>query len=97
MVVGGQCEFQNCSHIGVQGCAVKGGWERYPYYLQLLEEIKIDEESQLNKYVTKKEGGVRCKMGEKGMEQGRARLDRKKYRIESRKKMKQTMMTELKF
>ncbi|XP_019093603.1 PREDICTED: uncharacterized protein LOC104750544 [Camelina sativa] len=97
MVEGGQCEFQNCSHIGVQGCAVRGGWERYPYYLQLLEEIRIDEESQIKKYGTKKEAAVRCNMGEKGVEQGRARLDPKKYRRESRKTMKQTMMTELDF
>lgn len=59
MVEGGKCEFENCSHIGVQGCAVKDGWERYPYYLQLLEEIRIEEESQLKKYGTKKEGDTR--------------------------------------
>lgn len=34
-------------------------WERYPYYLKLLDEIRIDEESQLKKYGTKREGDVR--------------------------------------
>ncbi|KAG7586130.1 RsgA GTPase domain [Arabidopsis thaliana x Arabidopsis arenosa] len=97
MVEGGKCEFKNCSHLGVYGCAVTGDWERYHYYLQLLEEIRIDEESQLKKYGTKREGGVSCHMGEKGVEQAKPRIDPKKYRRESRKTMKQTMMKELEF
>ncbi|CAA0321433.1 unnamed protein product [Arabidopsis thaliana] len=59
MVEGGKCKYKDCSHLGVQGCAVTGGWERYDYFLQLLDEIKIDEECQLKKYGTKREGGVR--------------------------------------
>lgn len=65
-----------------------GGWERYDYFLQLLDEIKIDEECQLKKYGTKREGGVSCHMGEKGVEQAKPRIDPKKYRRESRKTMK---------
>lgn len=59
MIEGGQCLFNDCSHIGVEGCAVRGNWERYPYYLQLLDEIRIEEESQLKKYGTKREGNAR--------------------------------------
>lgn len=61
MIEGGKCEFSGCSHIGVPGCAIlEGGWERYTYYLQLLDEIRTEEESQLKKYGTKKgEGDVR--------------------------------------
>ncbi|KAG7650873.1 P-loop containing nucleoside triphosphate hydrolase [Arabidopsis thaliana x Arabidopsis arenosa] len=88
MVEGGKCKYKDCSHLGVQGCAVTGGWERYDYFLQLLDEIKIDEECQLKKYGTKREGGVSCHMGEKGVEQAKPRIDPKKYRRESRKTMK---------
>lgn len=34
-------------------------WERYPYYLQLLDEIRIREEFQLRTFGTKREGDVR--------------------------------------
>lgn len=38
---------------------MKGDWERYPYYLQMLDEIKIREEIQLRTFGTKREGDVR--------------------------------------
>ncbi|KAL1216442.1 Small ribosomal subunit biogenesis GTPase RsgA 1 [Cardamine amara subsp. amara] len=95
MVEGGTCRFNNCSHIDVQGCAVVDGWERYPYYLKLLDEIRIDEESQLKKYGTKREGDVRYKMGKDGVASGEPRIQPKKCRRESRKKTKQRMISEL--
>lgn len=55
-----RCSFNNCLHIGEPGCVVKGDWERYPYYLQLLDEIKIREEFQLRTFGTKREGEFRC-------------------------------------
>ncbi|XP_043688457.1 small ribosomal subunit biogenesis GTPase RsgA 1, mitochondrial isoform X2 [Telopea speciosissima] len=54
-----KCSFSDCLHLGEQGCVVKGDWERYPYYLQLLDEIKIREEFQLRTLGTKREGDVR--------------------------------------
>jgi len=56
---GAKCLFNDCVHLGEHGCVVKGEWERYPYYLQMLDEIKIREEIQLRTFGTKREGDVR--------------------------------------
>lgn len=55
----GKCAFSNCLHLGELGCVVDGKWERYPFYLQLLDEIRIREEFQLRTFGTKREGDVR--------------------------------------
>lgn len=55
----GKCSFSDCLHIGEPGCLVKGDWERFSYYLQLLDEIKVREEFQLRTFGTKRESGVR--------------------------------------
>ncbi|XP_013701830.2 small ribosomal subunit biogenesis GTPase RsgA 1, mitochondrial isoform X1 [Brassica napus] len=90
-----KCGFKDCLHIGEPGCVVKGGWERYPYYLQLLDEIRVREEFQLRTFGTKREGDVRYKVGGMGVKQAEPRLQPKKHRRESRKKVKQTMISEL--
>ena len=54
-----KCSFNDCLHLGEPGCIVKADWERYPYYFQLLDEIKIREEFQLRTLGTKREGDVR--------------------------------------
>jgi len=54
-----KCLFNDCVHLGERGCVVKGDWERYPFYLQMLDEIKIREEIQLRTFGTKREGDVR--------------------------------------
>lgn len=59
MIEDEKCGFKDCLHIGEPGCVVKGDWERYPYYLQLLDEIRIREEFQLRTFGTKREGDVR--------------------------------------
>jgi hypothetical protein len=38
---------------------LKADWERYPYYFQLLDEIRIREEFQLRTFGTKTVGDVR--------------------------------------
>ncbi|KAL1216446.1 Small ribosomal subunit biogenesis GTPase RsgA 1 [Cardamine amara subsp. amara] len=95
MIEGEKCGFKNCLHIGEPGCVVKGDWERYPYYLQLLDEIRIREEFQLRTFGTKREDDVRYKVGGMGVKQAEPRLQPKKHRRESRKKTKQTMISEL--
>lgn len=55
----GKCLFSDCLHLGERGCLVGGDWERYPYYLQLLDEITIREEFQLRTVGTKRESDVR--------------------------------------
>jgi ribosome biogenesis GTPase / thiamine phosphate phosphatase len=54
-----RCSFNDCLHLGEPGCVVRNDWERYPYYLQLLDEIKIREEFQLRMFGTKREGEFR--------------------------------------
>ncbi|CAA7058424.1 unnamed protein product [Microthlaspi erraticum] len=91
----GKCGFKDCLHIGEPGCVVKGDWERYPYYLQLLDEIRVREEFQLGTFGRKTENVVRYKVGRMGVKQAEPRLEPKKHRRQSRKKMKQTMISEL--
>ena len=54
-----KCSFKNCLHLGEPGCIVKGDWERYQYYFQLVDEIRIREEFQLRTFGTKREGDIR--------------------------------------
>ncbi|KAG0478437.1 hypothetical protein HPP92_013156 [Vanilla planifolia] len=90
-----RCSFNDCLHLGEPGCLVKGDWERFPYYLQLLDEIKIREEVQLRTFGTKREGDVRYKVGTMGIKQPEPRLELKKHRRVSRKQLNQTMLDQL--
>ncbi|CAN6550937.1 unnamed protein product [Malus baccata var. baccata] len=90
-----KCSFNDCLHLGEPGCVVSADWERYPYYFQLLDEIRIREEFQLRTYGTKKEGDVRYKAGDKGVQQAEPRLELKKHRRVSRKSMNQSLLDEL--
>ncbi|KAI0510520.1 hypothetical protein KFK09_011124 [Dendrobium nobile] len=90
-----RCSFSDCLHVGEPGCVLKGDWERYPYYLQLLDEIKIREQIQLRTFGTKREGDVRYKMGEMGIIQPEPRLEPKKHRRVSRKRLNQSILDEL--
>ncbi|KAF3776624.1 putative ribosome biogenesis GTPase [Nymphaea thermarum] len=90
-----KCSFSDCLHIGEPGCIVKGDWERYPYYLQLLDEIKVREEFQLRTLGTKREGDVRYKMGGMGVKQAEPRLELKKHRRQSRKRLNQSLLDDL--
>ncbi|KAJ7957582.1 Ribosome biogenesis GTPase [Quillaja saponaria] len=89
------CSFNNCLHLGEPGCIVKGDWERYPFYFQLLDEIRIREEFQLRTFGTKREGDVRYKVGNMGVQQAEPRLEPKKHRRQSRKRINQSILDEL--
>lgn len=91
----GKCSFNDCLHVGEPGCLVQADWERYPYYLQLLDEIRIREEFQLRTLGTKRESDVRFKMGDMGVKQAEPRLEPKKHRRLSRKKVNQSLLDEL--
>ena len=54
-----KCSFKDCLHLGEPGCIIGAEWERYTYYYQLLDEIKVREEFQLRTFGTKREGDVR--------------------------------------
>ncbi|WCJ38743.1 Small ribosomal subunit biogenesis GTPase RsgA [Euphorbia peplus] len=90
-----KCSFNNCLHLGEPGCVVKADWERYPFYFQLLDEIRIREEFELRTFGTKKEGDMRFKVGDMGVKQAEPRLDTKKHRRKSRKRINQTILDDL--
>ncbi|TKY47756.1 putative ribosome biogenesis GTPase RsgA [Spatholobus suberectus] len=90
-----KCAFNNCLHLGEPGCIVKGDWERYSFYFQLVDEIRIREEFQLRTFGTKREGDVRLKMGDMGVQQAEPRLEPKKHRRQSRKRINQSILDEL--
>ncbi|XP_022132324.1 small ribosomal subunit biogenesis GTPase RsgA 1, mitochondrial isoform X1 [Momordica charantia] len=90
-----RCSFNDCLHLGEPGCVIKGDWERYQYYFQLLDEIRIREEFQLRTFGTKREGDVRIKVGDMGAQQAEPRLELKKHRRQSRKRVNQSILNEL--
>ncbi|XP_076916604.1 small ribosomal subunit biogenesis GTPase RsgA 1, mitochondrial-like, partial [Bidens hawaiensis] len=90
-----KCAFSNCLHIGEPDCLVKTEWERYQYYFQLLDEIKIKEEFPMRTVGTKREGDVRFKMGDMGVKQAEPRLEPKKHRRQSRKTTNQSILHDL--
>ncbi|XVF02712.1 hypothetical protein REPUB_Repub04eG0198000 [Reevesia pubescens] len=90
-----KCSFSDCLHLGEPGCIVKGDWERYSYYFQLLDEIRIREEFQLRTFGTKREGDVRDKVGDMGVRQAEPQLEPKKHRRQSRKRINQSILDEL--
>ncbi|KAK4283473.1 hypothetical protein QN277_000420 [Acacia crassicarpa] len=90
-----RCSFKNCLHLGEPGCIVKGVWERYQYYFQLVDEIRIREEFQLRTFGTKREGDIRYKAGDMGVQKAEPRLEPKKHRRQSRKTIKQSLLDEL--
>lgn len=90
-----KCAFNDCLHIGEAGCVVRGDWERYPFYFQLLDEIRIREEFQLRTWGTKRESDVRLKVGDMGVMQAEPRLQPKKHRRQSRKRINQSVLDEL--
>jgi len=90
-----KCSFNDCLHLGEPGCIVKADWERYPYYFQLLDEIRIREEFQLRTFGTKREGDMRYKVGDMGVQKAEPRLEPKKHRRKSRKSINQSIQDEL--
>ncbi|MBE7380266.1 MAG: small ribosomal subunit biogenesis GTPase RsgA [Leptolyngbya sp. SIO1E4] len=84
-----QCQFTDCLHRGEPGCAVQSDWERYPTYLELLEEC-IGQTQDLNDSPNPDEV-FKVKVTEAGQVQHEPRLQAKKYRRISRRSRKQTL------
>jgi ribosome biogenesis GTPase / thiamine phosphate phosphatase len=83
-----QCQFNDCRHSEEPGCGVRGKWERYPLYLQLLTEAiahATHQQDQANPDAT-------MKRIDRGNDQVtyEPRLNQHKYRQESRKSRKQS-------
>lgn len=83
------CQFSDCLHRDEPNCVVRGDWERYNYYLDLLQEA-IAYETQLNQQADP-ESTVKAKARGKGQTQYEPKLESKKYRRRSRRTQQQEL------
>ncbi|NER83899.1 MAG: GTPase RsgA [Leptolyngbya sp. SIO1D8] len=84
-----QCQFADCLHQREPGCIVQGDWERYPYYLELLEDCMV--QSQTVSDSPNPEDVFKVKVTGDGQIQHEPRLQAKKYRRISRRSRQQTL------
>jgi ribosome biogenesis GTPase / thiamine phosphate phosphatase len=83
-----QCQFNDCRHTEEPGCRVRGKWERYPLYLQLLSEAIAYQETRQDQAAP----DATMKRIDRGNDQVtyEPRLNPHKYRQASRKSQKQS-------
>ncbi|MCL1472292.1 small ribosomal subunit biogenesis GTPase RsgA [Argonema antarcticum] len=84
-----RCQFSDCSHRDEPNCIVRGDWERYEYYLDLLEEA-ISYQEQFNEQ-SDADASMKLKSKGKGQSKYEPRLEAKKYRRTSRKTQHQDL------
>ncbi|MEO0986412.1 MAG: small ribosomal subunit biogenesis GTPase RsgA [Cyanobacteria bacterium J06639_14] len=84
-----RCQFTNCLHRGEPGCAIPANWERYPDYLELLEDC-VARTQHLNDSPDPDEV-YKIKVTDEGQIQHEPRLQAKKYRRVSRRSRKQSL------
>ena len=85
----GSCQFSDCSHRDEPNCVVRGDWERYEYYLDLLEEV-IAHQEWLNQQADP-ESTMKAKTKGKGQTHYEPKLESKKYRRISRRSQHQAL------
>lgn len=85
----GSCQFSDCLHRDEPNCAVRGDWERYDYYLELLEEAILYQE-ELDRQADP-DAVLKLKTKGKGKSKYEPRLEAKKYRRTSRKTQQQKL------
>lgn len=85
----GHCQFNDCSHRDEPNCIVRGEWERYAYYLDLLTET-IAYQDALHKQADP-ESNLKAKNKGKGQTQYEPKLESKKYRRVSRRSQQQEL------
>ena len=83
------CHFSNCRHRDEPNCAVRGDWERYGYYLDLLEDAIAWQEHL--KQQADPESTLKAKNKGKGQTQYEPKLESKKYRRLSRRAQQQAL------
>ncbi|MEM6592273.1 MAG: small ribosomal subunit biogenesis GTPase RsgA [Cyanobacteria bacterium P01_H01_bin.119] len=83
-----RCRFSDCLHRDEPGCAVRGSWERYKHYLQLVEDLLCQQAAQLS---DTDDTGVKYKVTTAGQRQAEPRLAAKKYRRISRRSRNQAL------
>jgi ribosome biogenesis GTPase len=85
----GRCQFSDCQHRDEPNCAVRGDWERYQYYLDLLGEA-IARQEQRHKQADP-ESTMKVKTNRQGQNQYEPKLESKKYRRISRRTQQQML------
>ena len=85
----GHCQFNDCLHRDEPGCDVRGDWERYEYYLALLEEV-LHHQQQLD-HRPDAEANEKVKVGSDGQIQHEPKLEAKRYRRTSRRQHHQDL------
>ncbi len=85
----GHCQFNNCLHRDEPGCGVRGDWERYDYYLALLDEV-LHHHQQLE-HRPDAEAIEKIKVGSDGQIHHEPKLEAKKYRRTSRRRRHQDL------
>jgi ribosome biogenesis GTPase len=83
------CQFGDCWHRDEPGCVVRGDWERYEWYLLLLQEVLARHSDRLQR--PQAEATLKQKVQGKYEVSYEPRLDSKKYRRESRRSRRQAM------
>jgi ribosome biogenesis GTPase / thiamine phosphate phosphatase len=83
------CHFSDCLHRDEPNCVVRGEWERYEYYLDLLEDA-IAYQEWLNQQADP-ESTLKAKTKGKGHTQYEPKLETKKYRRRSRRSQHQAL------
>jgi ribosome biogenesis GTPase len=83
------CQFSDCLHRDEPNCVVRGEWERYEYYLILLEEVIARQE--LLHQRKDEESSLKLRIKGSGISQYEPRLESKKYRRTSRREKHQNL------
>lgn len=84
-----QCQFNDCLHRDEPNCVVRGDWERYPYYLTLLEEVIAQQMAQ--DAIANTESKLKRKAKRKGNTEYEPKLSSKRYRRPSRRSQRQNL------
>jgi len=85
----GSCQFSDCLHRDEPNCVVRGDWERYEHYLEFLESAI--SQSIEREQTTDAEESLKVKMKGSGERRYEPRLERKKYRRDSRRQQNQDL------
>lgn len=79
-----RCQFSDCLHREEPNCVVRGGWERYPHYLEFLAAIQKQQP-----YLEETESTLKRKSTVSGQPLYEPKLSLKKYRRTSRRSQQQ--------
>ena len=85
----GKCRFSDCLHRDEPDCVVRGEWERYEHYLEFLGSSI--EQLEAREHTTDLEDSFKLKIKSSGERSYEPRLERKKYRRDSRRQRNQDL------